>query len=82
MTGRTKEETNGVTLLGNQHTNTRMTMTQRFWKHSSISIQTTIILSSLTVQNLQAFVRLPDSRTLQPSIFPMCRMKSWWKVSR
>ena len=44
MTGRTKEETNGVTLLATSIPNTRTTMTQRFWKHLSISIQTTIIL--------------------------------------
>ena len=61
MTGRTKEETNGVTLLGNQHTQ---------------------YPNDYDPKVLETFARLPDSRTLRPSIFPMCRMKSWWKVSR
>ena len=35
-----------------------------------------IILSSLTAPNLQAFVRLPDSRTLQRSQFLIVESKS------
>ena len=63
-------EKENLTLLGNQQTEYSMDYNLKM-----------IILSSLTAPNLQAFVRLPDSRTLQRSQFLMFRMNVLWRVN-
>ena len=74
-------EKENLTLLGNQQTEYSMDYNPSVLEHFRINILKMIILSSLTALNLQAFVRLPDSRTLQRSQFLMFRMNVLWRVN-
>lgn len=56
MSGRSKEETEGVTLLGNQKVKYADNYAPEVLKHLLTNIRTMTILSNLTVLNLQVFV--------------------------
>ena len=56
MSGRSKEETEGVTLLVNQNVKYADNMHLRCLKPLLTNIRTMTILSNLTVLNLQVFV--------------------------
>lgn len=56
MSGRSKEETEGVTLLGNQKVKYADNYAPEVLKPLLTNIRTMTILSNLTVLNLQVFV--------------------------
>lgn len=56
MSGRSKEETEGVTLLGNQKVKYADNYAPEVLKHLLTNIRTMTILSNLTALNLQVFV--------------------------
>ena len=74
-------EKENLTLLGNQQTEYSMDYNPSVLEAFQNKHPEMIILSSLTAPNLQAFVRLPDSRTLQRSQFLMFRMNVLWRVN-
>ena len=76
MTGRNKEEMEGVTLLGNQGTKYPQDYAPEVLE-TFVNIRITIILLSSIVRSLHPCVRLPDNRILQPFIFPMYRERLW-----
>lgn len=72
--GRTAEEMEDVTLLGNKNVKYSMDYAPEMLQTFINNIRTMIILSSSIVRNLPAYVRSRDSRILQPYIYPMFRM--------
>ena len=57
MSGRSSEEMGNITLLTIRKQFTNLIMRRKYWKLSRINTLKMIILSNLTVLNLQVFVR-------------------------
>lgn len=80
MTDISRESEEGISLLGNQHTQYPTdydpSVLETFLnKHP----KTTILLSS-TVRNLRVFALLRGNLILPPFISPMFRASAWWKA--
>ena len=74
-------EKENLTLLGNQQTEYSMDYNPSVLEAFQNKHPENDYLSSLTALNLQACVRLPDSRTLQRSRFRMFRMNGLWRAN-
>ena len=74
MSGRNKEELNGVTLLGNQGTKYPMDYAPEMLETFVNKHQDTDYFVSLIALNLQVFAHLQDSQTLLQYILVMCQM--------
>ena len=74
-------EKENLTLLGNQQTEYSMDYNPSVLEAFQNKHPENDYFSSLTALNLQACVRLPDSRTLQQLRFLMFRMNVLWRVN-
>mgnify|MGYP000000776718 CR=1 FL=1 len=83
--GRSKEEMEGVTLLGNKDVKYSMDyapeMLQTFDnKHPDNDYF--VKFNCPEIGRAQASVRSPDSLTSQRCTYHMCRARRWWRASR
>ena len=74
-------EKENLTLLGNQQTEYRMDYDPSVLEAFQNKHPENDYFVKFNCPNLQAFVRLPDSRTLQRSQFLMFRMNVLWRVN-
>ena len=74
MSGRNKEELNGVTLLGNQGTKYPMDYAPEMLETFVNKHQDTDYFVKFNCPELQAFAHLQDNRTLLQYILVMCQM--------